>query len=105
MSKINSDKLIDGIAPVFAYFIQNSDTDTDDTIVQKITEALEKVKAKGPVNEKDFVDGIGKVIDFTTDLTPTTIDDALIDSAFQMSRMTWEDKLKKWLDSKFNKAA
>lgn len=96
---LDTTKLEDGLAPILAFYIQNNKTETDDVILERLTNALKKVQEQGAVTPKQVVDGIGKTLDFITDVIPGDWDDTFVDGAYNMSRISWEKKFSDKLES------
>lgn len=97
------DKFVDGLAPCIAYLVQSSETTVDDQVMIELNEAVDAILEQGDVTPDQVVDGWTKVVDGITDLTPTPIDDTIVDNAAVLATNMQGvgDKLKNWIGGWF----
>lgn len=98
------EKIVPGIAKILAYTVESSETDVDDKVFDELKSAFDEIKAKkDTVDASDVLEGLFDVADGVTDLTPTPIDDTVVNvakGAVEFGGL--KDKITNWVSGWFN---
>lgn len=95
MKKIDTTKLEQGLTTALGYAIKRTDNTVDNTILDRITANLNKLKEGGDVSDEDFAKALAMIVDFITDIIPGTWDDMTVDNTVNMLTGLLVNKLRK----------